>query len=302
MDKTTRQTLQWTKQQDRQYNGQNNKTRQYNGQNNKTDNTMDKTTRQDGLFCCFVHCMVCLVVLSIVWSVLLLCPLYGLSCCFVQQDRQYNGQNNKTDNAMDKTTRQRIQWTKQQDRQYNGQNNKTDNTMDKTTRHIVCLVVLSIVLSVLLFCPLHCLSCCFVHCIVCLVVLSIVLSVLLFCPLYSLQSNKTDHTMDKTTRQTIQWTKQQDRPYNGQNNKTDNTMDKTTRQTIQWTKQQDKHGLSSCFVHCIVCFVVLSIVWSVLLFCPLYGLFCCFVHCIICLVVLSKTDNTMDKTTRQTIQ
>ena len=38
--------------------------------------------------------------------------------------------------------------------------------------------------------------------------------------------------MDKTTRQTIQWTKQQDRPYNGQNNKTDNTMDKTTRQNI----------------------------------------------------------------------
>jgi hypothetical protein len=29
----------------------------------------------------------------------------------------------------------------------------------------------------------------------------------------------------------------------------------------------------------------LSIVWSVLLFCPLYGLFCCFVHCMVCLVV-----------------
>jgi hypothetical protein len=50
-----------------------------------------------------------------------------------QQDRQYNGQNNKTDNTMDKTTRQTIQWTKQQDRQYNGQNNKTDNAMDKTS-------------------------------------------------------------------------------------------------------------------------------------------------------------------------
>jgi hypothetical protein len=44
--------------------------------------------------------------------------------------------------------------------------------------------------------------------------------------------------MDKTTKQTIQWTKQQNRPYNGQNNKTDNTMDKTTRQTIQWTNNK----------------------------------------------------------------
>jgi hypothetical protein len=44
--------------------------------------------------------------------------------------------------------------------------------------------------------------------------------------------------MDTTTKQIIEWTQQQDRPYNGQNNKTDHTMDKTTRQTIQWTKQQ----------------------------------------------------------------
>jgi hypothetical protein len=50
------------------------------------------------------------------------------------EDRPYNGQNNKTDNTMDKTTRQTMQWTKHQDKQYNGQNNKTDNTMDKTTR------------------------------------------------------------------------------------------------------------------------------------------------------------------------
>jgi hypothetical protein len=29
------------------------------------------------------------------------------------------------------------------------------------------------------------------------------------------ENNKTDNTMDKTTKQTIQWTKQQERPYNG---------------------------------------------------------------------------------------
>jgi hypothetical protein len=46
--------------------------------------------------------------------------------------------------------------------------------------------------------------------------------------------------MDKTTRQTIEWIKQEDKPYNGQNNKTNNTVDITTRQTIQWTKQQHK--------------------------------------------------------------
>jgi hypothetical protein len=32
--------------------------------------------------------------------------------------------------------------------------------------------------------------------------------------------------MDKRKRQTIQWTKEKDRQYNGQRKKTDNTMDK----------------------------------------------------------------------------
>jgi hypothetical protein len=46
--------------------------------------------------------------------------------------------------------------------------------------------------------------------------------------------------MVKTKRQTIQWSKQTDRQYNGQNKQTDNTMVKTNRQTIQWSKQTDK--------------------------------------------------------------
>jgi hypothetical protein len=69
--------------------------------------------------------------------------------CLVEQERQYNGHNNKTDNTMDKTTRQdhtmdkttrlTIQWTKQQDKQYNGQNNKTDHTMDTATRQTIIM-------------------------------------------------------------------------------------------------------------------------------------------------------------------
>jgi hypothetical protein len=35
--------------------------------------------------------------------------------------------------------------------------------------------------------------------------------------------------MDKRKRQTIQWTKEKDRQYNGQRKKTDNTMDKRKR-------------------------------------------------------------------------
>jgi thiamine transporter ThiT len=123
--------------------------------------------------------------LSIVWSVLLFCPLYGLSCCFVHCMVCLVV---LFILSMDKTTRQTIQWRKQQDRQYNGQNNKTDNTMDKTTRQTIQWTKQQNrpLWSVLLFCPLYGLFCCFVHCMVCLVVLSIVWSVLLFCPLYGL--------------------------------------------------------------------------------------------------------------------
>jgi hypothetical protein len=44
---------------------------------------------------------------------------------------------------------------------------------------------------------------------------------------------KTDNTMAKRKRQTIQWLKEKDRQYNDQKKKTDNTMTKRKRQTIQ---------------------------------------------------------------------
>jgi hypothetical protein len=44
----------------------------------------------------------------------------------------------------------------------------------------------------------------------------------------------------RTKRQTIQWSKEKDRPYNGQKKKTDNTMIKRKRQTIQWSKEKDR--------------------------------------------------------------
>jgi hypothetical protein len=84
MIKRKRQTIQWTKEKDRQYNDQKKKTdntmikrkRQtiqwlkekdipYNGQKKKTDNTMIKRKR----FFSFVHCIVCLFLLVIVLSV-----------------------------------------------------------------------------------------------------------------------------------------------------------------------------------------------------------------------------------------
>ena len=37
----------------------------------------------------------------------------------------------------------------------------------------------------------------------------------------------------RTKRQTIQWSKEKDRQYNGQKKKTDNTIAKRKRQTIQ---------------------------------------------------------------------
>jgi hypothetical protein len=54
--------------------------------------------------------------------------------------------------------------------------------------------------------------------------------------------------MAKRKRQTIQWSKEKDRQYNGQKKKTDNTMvkrkrqgntmAKRKRQTIQWSKEK----------------------------------------------------------------
>jgi hypothetical protein len=50
---------------------------------------------------------------------------------------------------------------------------------------------------------------------------------------YNGQKKKTDNTMVKRKRQTIQWLKEKDRQYNDQKKKTDNTMNKGKRQTIQ---------------------------------------------------------------------
>jgi hypothetical protein len=61
-----------------------------------------------------------------------------------------------------------------------------------------------------------------------------------FCPFFfgqcivlSFSKKKTDNTMVKRKRQTIQWSKEKDRQYNGQKKKTDNTTAKRKRQTIQ---------------------------------------------------------------------
>jgi hypothetical protein len=44
--------------------------------------------------------------------------------------------------------------------------------------------------------------------------------------------------MVKRKRQTIQWSREKDRQYNGQEKKTDNTMVKRKRQTIQWSREK----------------------------------------------------------------
>jgi hypothetical protein len=46
--------------------------------------------------------------------------------------------------------------------------------------------------------------------------------------------------MIKRQRQTIQWSKDKDKQYNGQKTKTNNTMIKRQRQTIQWSKEKTK--------------------------------------------------------------
>jgi hypothetical protein len=68
--------------------------------------------------------------------------------------------------------------------------------------------------------------------------LTIVLFVFVFWPLYCLslfngQKTKTNNTMVKRQRQTIQWSKDKDKQYNDQKTKTNNTKIKRQRQTIQ---------------------------------------------------------------------
>jgi hypothetical protein len=120
MAKRKRQTIQWPKEKDRQYNGQ-----------KKTiDNTMAKRKRQT-----IIHVNYLFGVSE--FAPILTCPrgvrgvhfvklhvfTFGVPYCYVRwiKDKQYNGQKKKTDNTMAKRKRQTIQWPKEKDRQYNGQ-------------------------------------------------------------------------------------------------------------------------------------------------------------------------------------
>jgi uncharacterized membrane protein len=147
---------------------------------------------------------------------------------------------------MIKSKGQTIQWSKVKDKQYNDQKKKTNNTMNKsnpflliivlfvlyfwslycvsfTFGHcIVCLLLLIIVLFVLYFWSLYCVSFTFGHCIVCLLLLSIVLCVLYFWSLYCLSFTFdlfivcSHNTMIKSKGHMIQWPKVKDTQYNDQ--------------------------------------------------------------------------------------
>jgi Flp pilus assembly protein TadB len=149
---------------------------------------------------------------------------------------------------MPKRNRETIQRPRGKDRQYNAQEEKTDNTMTKRKRQTIQLPkgkdrqcndhLLVIVLSVCSSWALYCLSFPLGHCIVYLVLLVIVLSVFSSWSRgkdrqYNDQEEKTDNTMTKRKRQTIQLPKGKDRQCNDQEEKTDNTMTKRKRQTTQ---------------------------------------------------------------------
>jgi membrane protein implicated in regulation of membrane protease activity len=86
---------------------------------------------------------------------------------------------------------------------------------------IFCLFLLVIVLSVFSSWSLYCLSFPLGHCIVCFLLLVIVLSVF------------SSWSLSKRKRQTKQRPRGKDRQYNDQEEKTDNTMTKRKKQTIQ---------------------------------------------------------------------
>jgi hypothetical protein len=133
-----RQTIQWPRGKDRQYNDQ----------REKTDNAMTKRKRQTMQWprgkdiqyndqeesFPLGHCIVCLFLLGIVLSVFstwsLHCLSFPLGVCTIQwprgKDRQYNDQEEKTDNTMTKRKRHTIQWPRGKDRQYNDQKKKKD--------------------------------------------------------------------------------------------------------------------------------------------------------------------------------
>jgi hypothetical protein len=185
------------------------KDRQYNDQKENTDNTMTMRKRQDNtmtkrkrlvivlsvfsswsLYCLSFphgHCIVCLFLLVIVLSVF---SSWSLYCLSFPKDRQYNDQEEKTDNTMTKRKRQTIQLPKGKDRQCNDQEEKTDKhclsfpfgncivCLFLLVIVLSCLFLLVIVLSVFSFWSLYCLSFPLGICIVCIFLFVIVLSVL----------------------------------------------------------------------------------------------------------------------------
>jgi hypothetical protein len=254
----------------------------------------------------------------------------------------------RQDNTITKRNRQTIQWPRGKDRKY-----WAFHCLSFPLGHcIVCLLLLFIVLSVFSTWSLYCLSFPLGHCIICLLLLVIVLSVFsswsLYCLIFiswslcclSFPEEKTDNTMTKRKRQTIQWPSGKDRQYNDQEEKTDNSMTRRKRHTIQWPRGKDRqyndqeektdnvlsvfsswslYCLSFPLGHCIVCLFLLVIVLSVFSSWSLHCLSFPLGHCIVCLFLLvivqwprgtdrqyndqkENTDNTNTKRKRQTIQ
>jgi hypothetical protein len=129
MTKRKRQTIQWPRGKDRQHNDQ-----------------VLSVFSSWSLYCLSFplgHCIVCLFLLVIVLSVFsswsLHCLSFPLGHCivclfllvivlFILSER---------DNAMTKRKRQTIQRPREKDRQYNDQEEKTDNTMPKSKRQTI---------------------------------------------------------------------------------------------------------------------------------------------------------------------
>jgi hypothetical protein len=170
----------------------------------------------------------------------------------------------------------------------------------QTIQVLFVLLLFFIVLFVFFFCSLYyvfflcslyCLSSSFVHCIVCPCFVHCIV-----CP-----------TMNKRKRQTIQWTKEEDRQYNEQQKKTNNTMNKRrTDNTVN--KRRTCVVCPFSFGHCVVC----PSSFGHCVVCP-----SSFGHCVVCpssfghcvyndqRKIYKRTDNTMTtgKATKgQTIQ
>jgi protein-S-isoprenylcysteine O-methyltransferase Ste14 len=228
------------------------------------------------------HCIVCLFLLDIVLSVFsswsLYCPSFPLGHCIVCLFLLVIVLSvfSKTNNTMAKRKRHTIQCPRGKDRQCNDQEEKTDNKM-------VFLFLFVIVLSVFYFWSLYCLSFPLGHCIVCLFLMVIVLFVFYFWSLYCLFFTQ----------------------YNVQEEKTHNTMTKRKRQTIQCPRGKDRQCKDQEEKNCIVCLFRFVIVLSVSLLGIVLYVFCSWAFYCLSFPLghqEEKTDNTMSKRKRHTIQ